>query len=114
MLAGFYISFDSKHVNHTRSIYSALDFLGDVGGLYDMLKLVAEVLLSLWSLIAGSGLDAYLLQSIFKESTFHSKDATLEIKSREPFIVGSSLCCIMRRSKRRKMLDRGFKRIDQE
>ena len=82
MLGGFFISFDSEHVNHTRSIYSALDFLGDVGGLHDMLKLVAEVLLSLWSLIAGNGLDAYLLQSIFKESTFQTKHATLEIKSR--------------------------------
>ena len=60
-LGGLFVSFDSEIVKHTRSIYSVLDFLGDVGGLYDMLKLVAEVLLSVWSLIAGCGLDAYLL-----------------------------------------------------
>ena len=101
-------------MKHTRSIYSALDFLGDVGGLYDMLKLVAEVLLSVWSLIAGCGLDAYLLSSIFKESTNSKGDTTAEIKSRKPFYIGWSLCCVMRRSKRRRMLDRGFKRIDQE
>ena len=107
-LGGFFVSFDSQIVKHTRSIYSALDFLGDVGGLYDMLKLVAEVLLSVWSLIAGCGVDAYLLQSIFKESTNLSEDTTSEIKSRKPFSVGWSLCCLMRRSKRRRMLDRGF------
>ena len=48
ILSGFYITFDSKIVRHTRSIY-------------DMLKLVAEVLLSVWSLIVGSSIDAYLL-----------------------------------------------------
>jgi len=33
-------------VNHTRSVYSVLDWLGDVGGLYDALNLIARVLLS--------------------------------------------------------------------
>ena len=60
-LGGFYITLDTEIVKHTRSIYSALDFLGDVGGLYDMLKIVAQVVLSVWSLIAGCGLDTYLL-----------------------------------------------------
>ena len=101
-------------MNHTRSIYSALDFLGDIGGLYDMLKIVAEVLLSIWSLIAGCGFDAFLLESIFKESTDSSQNTTTEIKSRKSFFVGWSLCCLMQRSKRRKMLDRGIRRIDQE
>ena len=72
VIAGFLISFNPEIVHHTRSIYSALDFLGDIGGLYDMLKIVAEVLLSVWSLIVGCGLDAFLLESIFKESTVSS------------------------------------------
>ena len=87
------LTLDSQNVNHTRAIYSALDFLSDVGGLYDMLKIVAEVLLALWSLIGGCGLDAYLLNSIFKESSEPSSDTTNEIKSRRPFLVGWSLCC---------------------
>ena len=79
-----------------------------------MLKIVAEVLLSVWSLIAGCGLDAFLLESIFRESTDSSQNTTSEIKSRKPFLVGWSLCCLMRRSKRRRMIERGFRRIDQE
>ena len=108
------LTLDSQNVNHTRAIYSALDFLSDVGGLYDMLKIVAEVLLSVWSLIAGCGLDASLLKSIFKESNDPFSDKTTEIKSRKPFSVGWSLCCAIRKSKRRKMLDRGLRRIHQE
>ena len=44
-LSGFYVTFSPEKLNNTRSIYNFLDFLGDVGGLFDMLCIVATVLL---------------------------------------------------------------------
>ena len=38
-----------EQLNHKRSIYNFLDFLGDVGGLLDALKLIAWSLVSLVS-----------------------------------------------------------------
>ena len=45
VIGGFIITSSEEVIQHTRAIYSALDFLGDVGGLLDMLRLVAEVFL---------------------------------------------------------------------
>ena len=44
-------SLDSSVLNHSRAIYNLLDFLGDIGGLYDCLKLIAWPLISVF----GSG-----------------------------------------------------------
>ena len=44
-LTSFTIVFDEEKINNIRSIYNFLDFLGDVGGLFDMLCIVATVLL---------------------------------------------------------------------
>ena len=52
---------DSDIVLHSRSIYSVWDFLGDIGGLFDMLKLLAEPILAITTTILGSGLDRYLI-----------------------------------------------------
>ena len=48
-------------VKNSRSIYTILDVLGDVGGLFDMLRLILENLMSLLTLLIGSGLDRFLL-----------------------------------------------------
>ena len=40
--------------------------MGDVGGLHDALALVGEVLMAIVSLFSGSGLDRYLIASLFK------------------------------------------------
>ena len=50
----------TNRVSHSRAIYSVWDFLGDVGGLFDMLRLLAEPILALSTLLFGSGLDRYL------------------------------------------------------
>ena len=42
------------------------DFFGDVGGLFDMLRLIGSILISLFSSIFGSGLDRFLLEKLFK------------------------------------------------
>ena len=41
ILGGFTIYLDRKLAKYNRSIYSSLEFLGDVGGLLDMLNLIA-------------------------------------------------------------------------
>ena len=110
-LGGFIITFSNQSTQHTRSIYSALDFLGDVGGLLDMLRLVALTFLQFVALVTGSGIDAFLLGQIFKETTDRNKSAMREIKERKPFEVGWSLCCLARGSKRYRMLQRGLNRI---
>ena len=56
------ITASSTGILHSRSIYNALDFLGDVGGLLDALKLIASVLLSLTFSTTQS---QYLLNNLF-------------------------------------------------
>jgi len=52
-----WIEISPDTVQHSRSVYSVLDWLGDVGGLFDALNLIARVLLSsLTTLIFKLGL----------------------------------------------------------
>ena len=44
-IGGFSIILSTEILHNYRSIYSTLDFLGDVGGLFDMLRLVAGVII---------------------------------------------------------------------
>ena len=57
----FTFSMNMDVITHNRSIYTLWDFFADVGGLFDMLKLLSHFLLSLISSIMGSGLDQFLL-----------------------------------------------------
>ena len=57
----------TDRVIYSRSIYGVWDFLGDVGGLFDMLRLLAEPVLALTSILFGSGLERYLISAIFKK-----------------------------------------------
>ena len=51
---------------HQRSIYNALDWLGDVGGLLDGLTTIGSFMITIYSFIIGDPLDSYLLKSLFK------------------------------------------------
>ena len=53
---------------HNRSIYTSLDLLGDVGGLFDALKGIMSFVVSIFFMIFGNPLDEYLLKSVFKEN----------------------------------------------
>ena len=53
-LAGFIIGRSLDVVSHQRSIYSVFDFLGDIGGLSEILRLI------------GSGITAILLTTAFE------------------------------------------------
>ena len=57
----------SAHSNqHVRNVYTFWDFLGDIGGLHDALKLIGELFMAVVTMLSGSGLDRYLVESLFK------------------------------------------------
>ena len=62
LVAGVFITAFSTSILHSRSIYNALDFLGDVGGLLDALKLIASVIISLTFSTTQA---QYLLNNLF-------------------------------------------------
>ena len=43
------IRFDTVQVNYQRAIYNSLDLLGDVGGLFDGLKLIAWLIVNIFT-----------------------------------------------------------------
>lgn len=51
-----------NEVYHSRAIYNVLDFLGDIGGLRDALKLIASILVGLFG---SEGLKNKLLSKNF-------------------------------------------------
>ena len=53
-------------LSHSRAIYNFLDFLGDVGGLYDAFKLIAAMLISV---LGRDGLSLWLIGKLFYSST---------------------------------------------
>ena len=82
-ITGFAIVFSPEKLNNTRSIYNFLDFLGDVGGLFDMLCIVANILLSTSTFIFGSGLNQYLVTNIFRvDNSAAGEDTLTSIRQR--------------------------------
>ena len=80
------LNFDS--VTETRQIYTIWDFLGEVGGLMDMLKLIGQPLISLIHIIFGSGLSRLLFRSLFMVQCKNSKnDLLLHLKHRKPLKI---------------------------
>ena len=92
-------------ITHNRSIYTLWDFFGDVGGLFDMLKLISQTLLSFVYSIIGSGLDKFLLERLFtldkkrnryannqNESIQKKKETIIRQKNRKPFSMRFKLC----------------------
>ena len=58
---------------HKRSIYTALDFLGDVGGLLDGLKLIGNIIITVYTFTFGNPLNAFLMNSLFKKGKVKKK-----------------------------------------
>ena len=50
---------------HKRSVFSFWDFLGDVGGLYDMLILIGGWAVSIIHMLTGSGLERHIIRNLF-------------------------------------------------
>ena len=61
---GYALSPDVMH--YDRSVYTGLDLLGDVGGLYDALCAIAKILLFIVSLFTKGGPHDYIIQRLFK------------------------------------------------
>ena len=53
-------------VIHQRSIYSALDLLGDVGGLLDGLTAIGGFFMTVYCFIIGDPLECFLFSRLFK------------------------------------------------
>ena len=71
------IVLDDETTVHTRQIYSALDMLGDVGGLLDGLKLLGSGVMFIFHLIRGDPLQEFLMKTMFKKGNEESKDVDL-------------------------------------
>ena len=112
-------------INHSRSIYSFLDLLGDVGGLFDALTGIFSLVVSLSFSVFGNPLNAYLLKAVFLRNPKHSNDAnsykSVPIKNflqalskRKSFELPRVLCSCMRSREDKRLIDKGLERIDNE
>ena len=85
----FQINLD--RVYYSRNIYGVWDLLGDVGGLFDMLKLIASPITVLFTMLFRTGLSNYLLTALFqiekKRTENTNEDILTHIKQREPAII---------------------------
>ena len=52
-------------IHHNRSIYTSLDLLGDVGGLFDALKSIMYFIVALYFNVFGNPVQEYLLNALF-------------------------------------------------
>ena len=119
-----------KTKSYQRSIYNLLDFIGDVGGLLDGLKLIGQFTLVP---LTTFNLTSVLLAKLFKvrrdqrrgDNSFASSlspiwnAAKSDIASREPFsqatcrdTLSSLFSSCHSKSKRRKRIEQGRSRID--
>ena len=125
------VSLDHTNKIYSREIYSLLDWLADVGGIHDGLRIIGSMFMSLYSFAFGSPLDAFLLKSLFKRkvqpnstpikspsgnvdkvSNNSSQSAFEKIKSRTAFI--SLICSRWRKKKERQLYERGMTRVEKE
>ena len=76
------------HLHH-RSIYTIWDFFGDVGGLFDMLAILSQPIFVFLTMIMGSGLDRFLIETIFTVQRRMNDSHKVEdyIKRRKPLRV---------------------------
>jgi len=57
-----FITLDSLVINRSRAIYNVLDFLGDIGGLFDALKIIGEFIIAL---LGHSHMTMFLIGKLF-------------------------------------------------
>ena len=66
MVTNMVIYLDLDTVTEMRTIYGVFDFLGDVGGLLDLLQLFAGMLVQFFAWLFGSNLNFFLIENLFK------------------------------------------------
>ena len=77
---------------YSRTIYTALDFLGDIGGLLDGFKFVGTAIMFVYKLMFGNLFESNLLEAIFKteskRKSSSQSDLTLSsLKNRKPYFT---------------------------
>ena len=65
-------------VEQNRTVYTFWDVMGDLGGLYDALKLLVGLFVSITSTLTGSSLNRFLISKIFKFDRKKKKRSTVE------------------------------------
>ena len=74
-LGGIDLYVSKELIHHNRSVYSVLDWLGDVGGLYSILIGLGHfIVTTIYNYIFGSRLEAFLITKIFKTKLLESKE----------------------------------------
>ena len=64
---------------YERSIYTILDFLGDIGGLFDALGYISKLILFAFSVIFNNGPSSFIVARLFKQiSSFQTTLSLLE------------------------------------
>ena len=110
-------------MHHNRSIYTFLDLLGDIGGLFDALKGILSVVITLYFYIFGDPLDSYLLKALFlknPETNEGNKITALSsnvdkfqyLEMRTPFELPKVFCDCLRNLKEKSAKKRGLSRVD--
>ena len=52
-------------MHYKRSIFTLLDYLGDLGGLYDALNIMGLILVGVYKVVIGCEFENYLLKMLF-------------------------------------------------
>ena len=65
----FEFRLDANVQYFNRSIYTGLDLIGDIGGLFDGLKGFGSLIVSLYFSICGDPMSVFLLSSVFIKDT---------------------------------------------
>ena len=108
-------------MNHKRSIYNFFDLLGDIGGLFDALKIISGFLISLNFAVFGDPMNQFLLQALFlrqkrnpNREPAHPKDTdrVSELRGRNSFRLRQVLFACLRSSREKRMIEKGTGRID--
>ena len=74
LLVSVEFKLDRDVSHHNRSIYTSLDLLGDVGGLFDALKAIMSVVVTIYFNLFGNPLNEFLLKAVFRINPRPKKD----------------------------------------
>ena len=112
-------------MHHNRSIYSFLDLLGDVGGLFDALKGIASFIITIYFGLFGDPINSYLLRKLFLQNPKEEndkeplnrnsiKEKMQFLDRRKPFALPKILCILCRNKKQKRKIEAGLGRVEQE
>lgn len=66
----------TDEITNSRSVYTFFDFLGDVGGLLDMLIIFAKLISSFASAVSGSAIHVFMIKRLFYRSSSRDQKQT--------------------------------------